>query len=295
MIAGTVDAKNSIKKADGTLWGPLTSGNANPDWNGAVYVEVKTSLSPATTPYITTDYPDMHTQTTSVRLVDGSVPKGSSLVPAYGVNGNGLTVATNAPVYILGDFNADGDPTTPTGDATTPDDGKTGLPGNASAESPVCVAADAITLLSQNWKDTASLKVNNPAADTEYATAMLVGLVPTGNVNGTGAYASSGGAHNLPRFIEDWNPSSGKKTVIIRGSLAALYSCKIATQPWSTNYYGAPNRKWGFDQIFKNGNYPPITPKVMSFRRIQFTTLSASAYFATRHALWPVDFPSTTN
>jgi hypothetical protein len=192
-------------------------------------------------------------------------------MPAYGPNGIGLTVATNAPVYILGNFNADGSNTT--GDATTPDDGKNGTPGNASAESPVCVAADAVTLLSKSWSDTASLKNKNDADDTEYATALLVGLQKTTNTD------SSGGAHNLPRFLENWSGN----TATLRGSLVTLFNCKIATQPWSTQYYGAP----------KNGNYPPLTPTSPTFRRILFTTLSQSAYFAARHALWPSTYPYT--
>ena len=280
MVAGTVDANNSIKKANGTLWGPPPSGSTVPDWNGGVYVEVKTSASPTTTPYISTDYPAALTsQTTSVRLVDGTVASGSSLMPAYGLNGNGLTVATNAPVYILGNFNADG--STTSGNATTPDDGKSGAAGNASAESPVCVAGDAVTLLSNSWSDTASLQNKNNASSTEYATALLVGLQPTTNS------ANSGGAHNLPRFLENWSGD----TATLRGSLATLFSCKIAIQPFSGQYYGAPARNWGFDQIFKNGNYPPITPKVISFRRILFKTLSQSDYFATRHTLWPATYP----
>ena len=280
MVAGTLDTNNSIKKADGTLWGTPPSGSTTPDWNGGVYIEVKTSLSPSSTPYITTDYPaTMSNQTTSVRLVDGGVAQGSSLMPSYGANGTGLTVATNAPVYILGNFNADG--STSTGSATLPDDGKTGAAGNASAESPACVAGDAVTLLSNSWSDTASLKNKNNASNTEYATALLVGLQPTSDTH------NSGGAHNLPRFLESWSGD----TATLRGSLATLFSCKIATQPFSGQYYGAPTRNWGFDQIFKNGNYPPITPKVISFRRILFTTLSQSAYFATRHTLWPSTFP----
>jgi hypothetical protein len=194
-------------------------------------------------------------------------------------------VATNAPVYIDGNFNADGN--SATGNATTPDDGATGSGGAAYTESPVCVAADAVTLLSSSWQDTASLKNKNSASPTEYATALLVGLVPTGTANATNSAANSGGAHNLPRFLEDW---SGGTTATIRGSLATLYNCKVATQKWTTNFYGAPNRNWGFDQLFKNGHYPPITPKVMSYRRILFTTLSQSGYNTTRHTLWPSEF-----
>ncbi len=278
-LNGVLDANNSIKNLDGTIWGVKRAGNTNPDWNGGVYVEVKTAASPASTPYISTDYPAALTnQNASVRLVDGTVAYGTSMIPTYGIGLNGLTVATNAPVYIDGNFNSDGN--SATGNATTPDDGSTGIGSAAYTESPVCVAADAVTLLSSSWSDTASLKNKNNATSTEYATALLVGLQPTTNT------ANSGGAHNLPRFLESW---SGQ-TATLRGSLATLFSCKVATQPFTGNYYGAPNRNWGFDQIFKNGHYPPITPKVMSYRRILFTTLSQGGYNTARHTLWPSEF-----
>jgi hypothetical protein len=283
--SGVLDPKNSIKNLDGTIWGPPRGSNTSPDWNGGVYVEVKTSVSPTTTPYVPADYPAaLANQTTSVRLVDGTVSSGSSLMPNYGDGGLGLTVATNAPVYILGNFNADGNAST--GDATTPDDGHTGAAGSSYSESPVCVAGDAVTLLSKNWQDSASLKNNNTADDTEYATALLVGLVPTGNVNADSQYANSGGAHNLPRFLENW---SGQ-TATLRGSLATLFNCKVAKQSWSTQYYSPPNRNWGFDQILKNGHYPPITPRVIDTKRILFTTLSQDAYNTIRHNMWPSEF-----
>ena len=93
----------------------------------------------------------------------------------------------------------------------------------------------------------------------------------------------SGGAHNLPRFLENWT----NVTVAIRGSLVEMFNCKISTQPWSTAYYGAPVRKWGFDVLFQNGVYPPFTPKVMSYRRVDFTDLTAAQYAAKKAALWP--------
>ena len=97
------------------------------------------------------------------------------------------------------------------------------------------------------------------------------------------ASAWSGGAHNLPRFLEDWSGN----TVAIRGSLVTMFNCKIATQPWSTAYYTAPTRKWGFDSILANGNYPPFTPKVMSYRRVDFSDLTAAQYAAKKAAMWP--------
>lgn len=248
---------NAIKKADGGTW---------TDWNGAVYLDIQCPN------YQTSN------QSASVVLVNGRVTSGQSLIPSYGPGGNGLTIATNAPVYIKGNFNADGSNITATGSATTPDDGKDGSAGHTSSESPVCIAADAVTILSNSWNDATSLSTGKPAAtDTEVAAALLVGLQPTSDT------ANSGGAHNLPRFLENWKDIYAT----IRGSLVTMYSCKVATQPWSTSYYGAPNRNWGFDKIFQNGNYPPITPKVMSYRRVDFTDLNATTYAAAKHSLWP--------
>ncbi len=271
MASGTLDATNSIKNPDGTLW------HDSSGWNGGVYVDVKTAQTPSTIPYVSADYPSaLSTQTTSVRLVNGQVTSGQSLIPSYGANGTGLTIATNTPVYIQGNFNADGTQSTgANGSAVTPDDGNSGAAGHASAESPVCIAADSVTILSNAWSDVKSVNVKTNATDTEVAAALLVGLQPTSN-----SY-NSGGAHNLPRFLENWGNST------IRGSLVTMYSCKIATQPFTGAYYGAPNRNWGFDKIFQNGNYPPITPKVIDTRRIQFTSMNATVYAAALHTLWP--------
>ena len=233
-------------------------------WNGAVYIDVQA-------PNGGTSH-----QTTSVRLVDGTVTKDSSLIPSYGPNNNGLTIATNAPLYVLGHFNADG--TIDSTSSSTPDDLKNGKPGNVSAESPVCLASDAITLLSPGWSDANSLNLSPAASgNLEVAAAFLTGYVSTNSS------ASSGGAHNFPRFLENW----GGSTVAIRGSMVAMFASRIANQAWSTAYYSPPTRQWGFDVLFQNGNFPPYSPKVMSYRRVDFTDLTAAQYAAKKAALWP--------
>jgi hypothetical protein len=300
---GTLDS-NAITDASGTaVWGSGTTGGYNPivanstGWNGAVYVQVKTSTGSTTQ--------------TSIALGNGKVASGSSLAPAVNTVA-GLTVATNAPMYVLGNFNADG--TVSTSSSTTPDDGKTDAIGTpTSAEVPVALAADAITILSPNYFATAgtngssvsvtntdntknaynSWKTESPTATTTYtevAAAFITGLVPTS------AGASSGGAHNLPRFLENF----GSKTVAIRGSLVSMYKSKVATGSWSTRYYSPPTRNWGFDVIFQNGHFPPMTPKVMSYRRVDFSDLSLNdavrsgvtikGYNTLRHELWPSSF-----
>lgn len=254
---------NENAVASGLISATQPVGAEKTPWNGAVYIDVQAPNSGTS-----------H-QTASVRLVNGTVANGSSLIPSYGVNGIGLSLATNAPLYILGHFNADGVLTASS--STTPDDGQDGSAGHTSKESPTSLAADCITILSPGWSDANSLTLKpNVSGDVEIAAAFLVGIVPT-------ATASSGGAHNLPRFLENW---SGH-TVSMRGSMVTMFNCRIATQPWSTSYYGAPARDWGFDSLFKNGVYPPFTPKVMSYRRVDFTDLTADQYATLKASLWP--------
>lgn len=262
---------NANAVTSGLVSATQTPGAELTPWNGAIYIDVEAPNSGTS-----------H-QTTSVRLVNGTVANGSSLIPSvsssspgYGPNGIGLSIATNAPLYVLGHFNADGAYTSNSAD--TPDDGKDGSTGHVSKESPVSLASDAITILSPGWSDAGSLTLKpNASGDTEIAAAFLTGNVPTTSS------AFSGGAHNLPRFLENW----GSTIVAIRGSLVSMFSSRIASQPWSLNYYGAPDRKWGFDSIFKNGNFPPYSPKVMSYRRVDFTDLTAAQYAAKKAALWP--------
>jgi hypothetical protein len=106
----------------------------------------------------------------------------------------------------------------------------------------------------------------------------LVGFVAT-------ATAFSGGAHNLPRFLENWTTPG--YTLAIRGSMVALFNSRIAAQPWAQACYSAPTRKWGFDALLQNGVYPPFTPKVMSYRRTNFTELTAAQYATQKAGLWP--------
>jgi hypothetical protein len=283
-----VDGK-AITDGSGNVWGAGGSGfdsgvAGSSGWNGGIYVEVKTSNGSTTQ--------------TSVATANALVSSGSSLIPT--VNGTtGLTVATNAPMYVLGAFNADGNNPGAASSATTPDDGRTDAAGTTpSAEIPVALASDAITILSPGYfasagtNGSAAASANgsgtnaykswsnaspNASGSTEVAAAFITGLVTTTSA------ANSGGAHNLPRFLESWSGD----TVAIRGSLVSMYKSKVATGTFSTRYYGAPTRNWGFDKIFQNGKFPPLTPKVMSYRRVDFSDMSAADYTTNRHSLWP--------
>jgi len=279
IATNTLDA-NSIRNADDSLF---------KSWNGGVYIEVQDSSSRAGT----------SSQSASIRLNNGQVAAGASMVPSYGSNGNGLTIATNAPLYLNGNFNADGtvDPTANSGtyqnlSATVPDDVASNTATLAtSVESPVCIAADSITVLSADWqkkvsasdtlsiKDRGSCSVVRPGTtlDTEIAACFYTGNVATSDTR------NSGGAHNFVRFLEGWN-----NRVAIRGSLMCMFRSKIASTPYSTAYYGAPTRIWGLDKLFSTGKIPPLMPRPLSFRRVAFRVLSDQAAYELRKAqLWP--------
>jgi hypothetical protein len=289
--------------------GASISNNSGPDQDTATINLVPNHLNADGTP--TADSPL------------GSVPD-AIVGRQTGLNsGAGLTIATNAPVFVVGNFNADGAHTTATA-ATDPDDGLV-CPTSESDECPVAIIGDAVTFLSYKYFNSStpasgakftdatsnaawfphfandgtappangttsnaynSKNVNGPATtgDTEVAMAMVSGLVLTD------AAAASGGVHNLPRYLESWSGHAH----VIRGSLVNLYVSKIAIADYTTaGYYGPPVRTWGFAKLFsKCGILPPSTPLTYANRRIYFNDLSAAQYSALRSDTtwgWPSD------
>lgn len=283
-----------IVKQDGTKWGVGTTNppgydtytSSSTGWNGGVYIDI---AQPSSSAY-----------QSAVILANGQVASGSTLTPtpANAANGaDGLTLATNAPVYILGNYNANGTVTTAANDnsALYPDDS----PGTAigsSIQSPAAIAADAVTILSPDYFRTNSTSklvpasnVSGPAyssyntaapsasSSTEVAAALITGTLET-SPNASGTQIFSGGVHNLPRFLENW----GSNTVAIRGSLVSMFSSRIQTADWSISYYQPPVRRWGFDQTFANGKYPPVCPQVISYRRVDFSYILNAAQYAAK-------------
>lgn len=174
------------------------------------------------------------TNESGVRLVNGT-----NLPP------QGLTVATPAPLYVLGHYNV---PLAARG--TT----------NTTGTLPASLAADAITILSTNWMDTNSTKTlaNRVGGDTTVNAAFLMGNVGTTLLN------DSGGLENFPRFLETW---SGK-TFTYNGSMICMFNSQVATGVWKdtgagNDHYNAPIRKWALDQNFQYPDkLPPATPSL---------------------------------
>jgi hypothetical protein len=272
-----------MNDSSGDSWGEsgkefrLKPGSGN-DWNGIVYVELPFDDSPTTRE----DKVMPARRDVALKLVNGEeVPnpfKGNS----YGLD-EGFTLATNGQLYVKGDFNADGN--SKTGSSTKTDGGAS----DGSDEAPVALVADAITILSDNFDITKSKNWPSNATFTEVSAALVTGLTPSVK----GESAGSGGAHNLPRFLENW----GKKEFRYRGSLVVLYESEAGIGKMRSNHnswYNPPIRNWGYSDVFKNMNYPPGTPNARDFRRTNFRFLTQAEYDERIKALSGFDAVSAT-
>jgi hypothetical protein len=160
---------------------------------------------------------------TAIRLVNGSsLPQG------------GLTVASENPIYIQGNYNSD--------------------------IKPASVVGDAVTILSNNWNDANSSSglSSRVASDTVVNTVIMAGHVAT---NGT---QYSGGVENFPRFLEKWTD----KTLTYRGALMSLWQSEKATGNWiyGDPVYKAPTRVWSYGTFYNN--LPPGTPNVRLVQKV---------------------------
>jgi hypothetical protein len=164
----------------------------------------------------------------AVRLVNGSQ------LPSQG-----LTVVSQNPMYIQGDY-------------------------NTVNKVPAGVLADAVTVLSNQWgannSDAKGALLTNtrPAAPTTVNAALALG--PSGE--SSRAHGGNGQLENDIRFLEDWNGQA----FTYRGSIVDLWHSQQATGQWACcgsgggNYYTAPTRIWSYDTQF-NTTPPPGTPQ----------------------------------
>ncbi len=151
--------------------------------------------------------------------------------------GAGLTIASNNPVYTLGNY-------------------------NTTNKKPAAIISDAYTILSPNWDDTKGNLATNQrtAAATTVNVCMITGDTRPTNSN------YGGGLENLPRFLEYWG---GTRTATIRGSMINLWESEQADGDWSLDYYEPPRRDWAFDTDLNDpANQPPQSPCILVFRRI---------------------------
>lgn len=189
----------------------------------------------------------------------------------------GLTIASENPAYIQGDYNANSQ-------------------GNGWNDPHVAtsVSADAMTFLSDNWNDYNSFlfpyqhasAASSPSPVTAgslgrrggYTTFYRVAIAAGKTVSfpqpgGTGQdFGTDGGVHNFLRYIENW----GGQTLNYRGSIINLFYSRqaVGTFKCCNLVYSPPSRGYQFDVEFLNPQLlPPRTPLFRDINTTGFTQM----------------------
>ncbi len=222
-----------------------------------------------------------------LRLVDGSLGN----VPLRTDGGQtadspgGFTVASENPVYVLGDYNSNA-----ADSANWPNDTTAALQlqNDPAGHAAAAVIADTVTLLSNNWTDLESMTTpvtslgnRNATTTTSYRLAIAAGKNRSFPYSTTKLWTATaadtgtdGGVHNFLRYLENWGT-----TVHYKGSLVSLYYSTYNTGFYKccTTVYSPPTRDYSFDLDFTQpGGLPPGTPlfkdvESLGFRQL-FTT-----------------------
>lgn len=182
----------------------------------------------------------------------------------------GLTIVSENPVYVQGDYNNPGLNTAFTGTSV-----------GAS------VIADAVTLLSNKWNDVNSFAfpyLNNTdrrvASDTTFWLAIAGGKGIPFKQPTVGAppqdFGTDGGTHNFLRYLEDWGGGAPTGTLWYEGSIVSMYYNHqgVGTYKCCNTVYSPPVRTYKFDTNFLTPNLlPPLTPMLRAINTIGFTQI----------------------
>ena len=220
---------------------PALNALTSSGFNGVIYIVDNTP--------VTTSGASPSPNPKTVRLQNGGI-----------LPDNGLTIASQNPVYIQGDYNTGTSATTP---STNVPANATGNPGNTDSSTvpgytrkASAVLGDAFMFLSNAWSDSNSslTLVSRDASNTTYNTAVMAGFIPSQYTPASGSqYGYSGGGNNFPRFLENWSGNS----CTYYGSMVELFQSKFYTGKWDTgNIYSPPARRWNFDTNFSTKSPP---------------------------------------
>jgi hypothetical protein len=220
----------------------------------------------------------------AVRLINGSTVPGKYDL-AHPEDTKGFTFASENGVYVLGNFNATGyDPAFAGSVVPT----NKYYPQNTEEHIPTSIVADAITILSNNWKDAKIFRypfIYNDARDraaieTTVRFAVITGdglsFAPCVNdaTNGNSGFPCvTGGVHNLNRFLEIWDGNRLHYT----GSLINLYNSRNNNGSFKccNSVYRPPIRDFSFDKSFLNPNrLPPGTPFIQTIQVTGFQKMN---------------------
>jgi hypothetical protein len=196
----------------------------------------------------------------ALKLVNAGIVGGVSSLPAPG-----LTVASENPVYVQGNYNA------AFNDA------------NANPHLAASILADAVTVLSNNWNDSWSFSGPNnyadrPALQTGYRFAVVSGNGLSFPYPATGApmflFGTDGGVGNFLRYLEDWGTTN--QTINYRGSIVILFNSRqaIGTYKCCQRVYNYSIRNYNFDTDFLTPSLlPPGTPMFRDVDTLTFRQL----------------------
>jgi len=197
----------------------------------------------------------------AVKVVNGNNLTALGACP--GGNNCGLSIATENPMYVQGDYNANS--------------GGNGFSDPYAASS---VNADAVTLLSTNWSDINSFLTPYSLGDrvgntSYYRMAVLAGVTvsfPQPSTSSPQDFGTDGGVHNFLRYIEDWS----NQTLNYKGSIVELYYSRQANGTFKccNTVYSPPTRGYNFDTDFLNPLLlPPRTPLFRDINTTGWTRL----------------------
>jgi hypothetical protein len=194
-----------------------------------------------------------------LKLINGGIVSGVNQLPTAG-----LTVASENPVYVQGNYNA-----------TTAN--------NAEPNVPAAILADAVTLLSNNWSDYMSFRYPNSATTrnattTGFRFGVIAGKGKSFDWPSAGSphflFGTDGGVGNFLRLLEDWNITG--VSINYRGSIVSLFHSRqaVGTFKYGPNVYDYGDRNFNFDSDFLLPSLlPPGTPmfrdvNTLTFRQI---------------------------
>jgi hypothetical protein len=185
--------------------------------------------------------------------------------PTAGLGITGLSIVSENPVYVQGDWNAN--------------DFGSGVSDFNGTHAATSIIADAVTLLSNEWIDTVSFtSPYNPggratASQPWYRVAIIAGKGLAFPWPAAGApptdFGTDGGAHNFLRFLEN-----GMNPINYQGSVASFFYNRqaVGTYKCCNTVYYAPTRNYAFDLDFLNpALLPPNTPVFRDINAVGFS------------------------
>ena len=184
-----------------------------------------------------------------------STPAGIRLKNGSELPKTGLTVASENPIYVMGDL-------------------------NTKNKVPAAIMGYAVYILSNNWekngydgKGKDDYK-ERPAADTTVNAAVMLGPHAEAGLNDD--KSTNGYFENIFRLLEDWRQGAPFPTsstnFTYKGSIVSLWHSMKATAPFDngTTYRTPPNRWWSYDTTFDT-QLPPGTPMGIIYMRGQWS------------------------